>query len=111
MFGRSIVPLENNVVLLSQRSQVSTKPSNGVEAAVARLKKQPIKRVNWVAVHCLMGIGTVGMLTATFMPPAASSGVKWAATVVFFSSLVAWGAAVLYRYAPAFWVVRMPKNK
>lgn len=105
------MPLEDNVVLLSQRAQVSPKPGNSVEAAVARLKKQPIKRVNWVAVHCLMGIGTVGMLTATLMPPAVSSDVKWAATVVFFSSLVAWGAAVLYRYAPVLWVVRMPKNK
>jgi hypothetical protein len=98
---------DDNVVELHPRQGPRT-PAQPVEdsivAAVMKLKEQPMRQVNWRAVTTFLAISMVAMASAALVPGAADAGIRWPAAMALVVSVLSAGAAMLYRYAPSFWI-------
>ncbi len=98
---------DDNVIAL-HRQQAPRPPMRPVDdpilAAVMKLKEQPVRQVNWPAVVTFLIISIVAMTSAALVPAAADAAIRWPTAMGLVVSVLSAGAAMLYRYAPDFWV-------
>jgi len=98
---------DDNVIAL-HRQRFPSPPVRPIEdpivAAVMKLKEQSILQVNWPAVITFLAISIVAMASAALVPLSADAAIRWPAAMGMVASILSAGAAMLYRYAPTFWV-------
>lgn len=100
---------DDNIVVLPTRATIQPAEEDRITAAALKLKGQPIRQVNWPAVVTFLTISIVGLTGAALVPSTADAGVRWSAVMALMIGFMSGGLAVLYRHAPSFWVVRLPK--
>jgi hypothetical protein len=97
---------QDNIIFLEPPRLDTEKSEDRVVEAVMRLKNEPIKQVNWPVVMAWLIVGQASMVCGVFIPSNAGVGVKLLGALAFLVSILCVGAAILYRDAPRFWVVR-----